>query len=133
MAAEATHCQASYILLPQKEFLVVSAGYPFVPQGVEPVLIDDSYTGWVYQFSHRLSRSKKLKEPLEFPPTAQRLGFEIENILAAPMISKGETLGVLEVVNKTEDEKFTSDDKGGFTHSVGKKARCPGRLIFDVS
>jgi len=111
LAAEVTNAASSYILIPQKGNLYVRVGYPTMPSEIEPIPVNDSYVGWIYQFSHRLSRSKTLKEPIEFPAIIQKLGFDIKSLLAVPLIFMGETFGVLEVVNKIEDDEFSSEDK----------------------
>jgi signal transduction histidine kinase len=82
-----------------------------MPKSLEPIPIDDSYAGWVYQFSHRLNHSKTMNGAIEFPTPIQNLGFDINNMLAVPLIFMGETLGVLEVVNKLTDDDFTGDDQ----------------------
>ena len=111
IAADTTDSQASFILVPQKDNLIVSIGHPGITNEVEPVPVNDSYVGWIYKFSHRLSQSNILKEPIEYPPIIQRLGFEIRNLLAVPLVFIGETYGVLEVVNKTGGEVFTNEDQ----------------------
>ena len=111
IATETTDSQASFILIPQKENLIISVGYPEIPDNVEPIPIDDSYVGWIYKFSHRLSHSKILKEPIDYPPIIQMLGFEIHNLLSVPLVFIGETYGVLEVVNKPKGDNFSQEDQ----------------------
>jgi GAF domain-containing protein len=50
------------------------------------------------------------------PRVDQAVGFNTRNILAAPIVSEGKTVGVIELVNLAGDEEVTAEDLGILAH-----------------
>jgi signal transduction histidine kinase len=110
-AIELTNSQAGFILLPkggQLEVVASSAAWPLKGDGLP---IQDSFSGWVYRNSLAKKWTKVQNGHDHLRSSGQTLGFKMNNILAVPLTFKGETLGVLEVINKSKDTKFTDEDQ----------------------
>jgi diguanylate cyclase (GGDEF)-like protein len=66
--------------------------------------------GWVAK-EQKSILSNNVKSDSRFYPDIDRLtGFNTKSILCVPLISKGKTLGVIEIVNKAKDEDFSLED-----------------------
>ncbi|OGR00662.1 MAG: hypothetical protein A2511_05315 [Deltaproteobacteria bacterium RIFOXYD12_FULL_50_9] len=113
MTNELLHCEASSILLTNdetKEMLVV------IPTGPKKDIILNStistergLAGWVYRHGQpAVVRNVTLDERFD-EDFDRRLGFTTRSILAVPLHINGEIIGVMEVVNKDNDN-FTIHD-----------------------
>lgn len=74
------------------------------------VPLERSVAGWVYRHSQPVivknaDADSRIKQAIESP-----LGIEIHSLLAAPLIFRGETIGVLETFNKKDGDSFSNDD-----------------------
>ncbi len=110
-AVELTDSQAGFILLPkggQLEVVATSAAWPLKGDGLS---INDSFSGWVFRHSHSKKWTKIQNGHKHLRTSGQTLGFETHNVLAVPLTFKGETLGVLEVINKSREIDFTDEDQ----------------------
>jgi len=74
------------------------------------VPLDGSAAGWVYSKVEPLLIHDTAADPRHFKEVDQVIGFTTSSLLAVPMMYGGETLGVLEVLNKTGNTHYTEDD-----------------------
>jgi signal transduction histidine kinase len=74
------------------------------------VPVHASVAGWVYQNTKPVVVSDVAAEKRHYKGVDQAADFHTRSILAVPIIYKGETLGVLEAVNKTEQANYTEED-----------------------
>lgn len=75
------------------------------------VPIEKSVAGWVYYQGSPLSVPNAKIDPLIFRTVEQSLELSTRNLLAIPIIFGEETLGTLEVINKFDEQDYTSDDQ----------------------
>lgn len=72
--------------------------------------IGEGIAGWVAQ----TGRPKVVDSPAQdshfYDGFDRELGFETQSVLAAPLLSKGTTIGVIQVLNKSNGKRFTTDD-----------------------
>lgn len=74
------------------------------------VPLDRSVAGWVYQNSknaiiHDASKDNRVHQEVESP-----LGVTIQSLAAVPLVFRGETIGVLETINKRNNAHYTEED-----------------------
>jgi diguanylate cyclase (GGDEF)-like protein len=62
--------------------------------------------------------------------TDQHTGFKTKTLMAAPIKSKGEVLGVLEVINKSSGESFTEEDLTLLMRFVDQAALAVERIML---
>ncbi|MFZ5818683.1 MAG: ATP-binding protein [Chloroflexota bacterium] len=74
------------------------------------VPLDGSAAGWVYSKVEPLLIHDAAVDPRHFKEVDQAIGFTTSSLLAVPMTHGGETLGVIEVLNKTGNAHYTEDD-----------------------
>lgn len=74
------------------------------------VPLEGSVAGWVYSKVEPLIIHDTAAEPRHFKEVDQVIGFTTSSLLAVPMTYRGETLGVLEALNKTGNTHYTEDD-----------------------
>lgn len=67
--------------------------------------------GWVAENAHPIIVNDVSKEPRFNPEFDRKTGFKTRSILAVPLRAMGKTLGVLEVINKKDNEEFTQEDQ----------------------
>jgi signal transduction histidine kinase len=75
------------------------------------VPLQTSVAGWVFRNSQLLIVPDVAAEPRHFKNPDQAAKFATRSLMAVPIIYHGETLGVLEVLNKTEQSDYTEEDK----------------------
>jgi signal transduction histidine kinase len=75
------------------------------------VPMQNSLAGWVFQNGQPLIVVDVTAEPRHFKGADQAAKFATRSLMAIPIIYHGETLGVLEVVNKTEQTDYTEEDR----------------------
>jgi len=63
--------------------------------------------GWVAERGKPLRVPDVSKDPRFFKGVDEKTGFKTRSILAAPLISKGKTIGIIEVVNRRDNGPFT--------------------------
>jgi len=113
-ASELTSCEAASILEldedgEQLHFLALPWFHRDTLKTVKvPVL--NSVAGWVLQNGKPALVPDVAAEPRHFKGADQVTDFVTRSLLAIPIIYHGETLGVLEVVNKTEQAHYTEED-----------------------
>ncbi|MFN2236668.1 MAG: sensor histidine kinase [Anaerolineales bacterium] len=109
VAAEITNSHGSSILLFEEEThqLYFAAARA---ENREDLLklrvpIENSIAGWVYHQKSPMNIDSKEKEPLIDRVIDQTFESSINNLLAVPIIFREETLGTLEVINKSDSYK----------------------------
>lgn len=74
------------------------------------VPMDHSVAGWVAQHGEPLVIDDAHSDPRFYHQIEEQIGFETRSLLAVPMTTKGNVIGVLEVVNKRGDATFSAED-----------------------
>ncbi len=113
-AAELTGCEAASILEldedgDQLHFLALPLFHQDALKTVK-VPLQTSVAGWVFQNEKPAVVPNVVAESRHFKGADQAAGFATRSLMAVPIIYHGETLGVLEVVNKTEQAHYTEED-----------------------
>ncbi len=75
------------------------------------VPLEGSVAGWVFQNAKPLLVADVAREPRHFKDADRLAEFKTSTILAIPIIYQGETLGVLEAVNKLNKAHYTEEDR----------------------
>jgi signal transduction histidine kinase len=74
------------------------------------VPLDASVAGWIFTNASPMVIQDAREDPRVYRKVDKKLGFETHSILGVPLIVKGEPLGVLEAVNKLDEDHYTEDD-----------------------
>jgi signal transduction histidine kinase len=74
------------------------------------VPLDKSIAGWVFANNKLQIVQDVKKDPRHYRMVDQTTNFTTSSLLAVPMAYKGDTIGVLEVVNKGDNAHYTEDD-----------------------
>ncbi len=88
-----------------------------IAQGSKGVMLTDTYVkpgtgiaGWVAQKKETLKIDDCYEDDRFDPSYDKKTGFHTRNMICTPMIRKGELVGVIQVINKKDDEDFDSTD-----------------------
>ncbi len=113
-AAELTHSQAASILefnqaMNQLRYLVSSLPHAEQLKMIS-IPLDVSAASWTFCNNQALVLSDAQKDPRYFPLLDQTIGFNTNTVLTVPLLYMGNTLGVMEVVNKTNGANYTEED-----------------------
>ena len=113
-ACDLTASQYSFILVYEQEtdLLKVAAG-PINHRDTLSLIrlpVEKSVAGYVYKKSRPVSLHNAQYDSRICRDIERALGFTTHSILAAPLIFRGQTIGVLEVVNKNNQAHYTEDD-----------------------
>lgn len=113
VAAELTGSEVASVLEAEGEetlrFLAVPWFHREALQAVR-VPVSASVAGWVYQNRKPAVVVDVAAEERHFKGADQAAQYQTRSILAVPILYKGETLGVLEAVNKANQAHYTEDD-----------------------
>lgn len=74
------------------------------------VPLDGSIAGWVFAHKKAQIVQNAANDPRHYKMVDQKTNFTTSTLLAVPMEYKGNTIGVLEVVNKADNAYYTEDD-----------------------
>jgi len=74
------------------------------------VPLDESIAGWVFANNRPQFVEDATNEPHHFKVVDRATNFTTTTLLAVPMEYKGNTIGVLEVINKADNAHYTEDD-----------------------
>ena len=74
------------------------------------VPLDKSIAGWVFSNNKPQIIRDVTKDPRHYKAVDQATNFTTSSLLAVPLTYKGNTIGVLEVVNKAGGAHYTEDD-----------------------
>ena len=66
--------------------------------------------GWVAKEKKTILANDVKSDPRFYEEIDRITGFETRSILCVPLISRGNTLGVIEIINKLEGREFTKED-----------------------
>jgi len=104
---QALQAPAASILTVEGENLVFQVALGEKSDQIKPfqIPIDQSIAGWVVQNQEGLIVNDSQNDPRFFQESDDKTGFVTESILAAPLLTKNESIGVIELFNKV----------GGFT------------------
>ncbi len=113
-ACELTESNYAFILIYEQEtdLLKIAAG----PSTHKDILkriripLEKSLAGWVYGKSRPVKLHNAQNDPRIFRDVERAIGFTTHSVLAVPMIFRGETIGVLEAVNKSVNTHYTEED-----------------------
>jgi signal transduction histidine kinase len=113
-AAELTGCNTASILEPEEDgeqlhFLAAPCIHREVLKSVK-VPVQNSVAGWVLANGKPVVVPDVTTEPRHFKGADKATDFVTHSLVAVPIIFQGETLGVLEVVNKSGKANYTEED-----------------------
>jgi len=74
------------------------------------VPLDKSIAGWVFANNKLQIVQSVKKDPRHYTVVDRLTNFTTSSLLAVPMAYKGETIGVLEAVNKGDNHNYTEED-----------------------
>jgi signal transduction histidine kinase len=113
-AAELTGSEAASVLALDEEsntlhFLAVPPAHQSMLQSVS-VPLDKSIAGIVFSQKKTAAVNNVSKSPFHYKAADQVSGFKTRSLLAAPIMFRNESLGVIEVLNKTDGSDYNGDD-----------------------
>jgi signal transduction histidine kinase len=113
-SCDLTYSQFCYLLVYEQEtdLLKIAAGPPNFKEILKQIRIpiEKSIAGWAYTKSKPATLQNAQNDPKVFRDIERALGYTTQSILAVPLIFKGQTIGVLEVINKQNNNQYTEDD-----------------------
>jgi signal transduction histidine kinase len=74
------------------------------------VPLEGSIGGWIFTHNEPVIIRNPQEDPRHFRGADTKTGFLTRSLMGAPLIFRGETIGVIEVVNRSVDEDFTDQD-----------------------
>jgi signal transduction histidine kinase len=112
-AADILDCESVSILLydEQRQQLVFAAatGSDSKRLAETPVPLDNSLAGTIFRENKVIILSDVQKDPRHYQAVSKHAGIEVKNLLGVPMRIKNKPTGVLEAVNKYEQDFDESD------------------------
>jgi signal transduction histidine kinase len=113
-ASDLINCEAASIMELDKEtqqlhFLALPWFHRDLLRNVN-VPVKTSVAGWVIENTKPAVIPDVSAEPRHFKGVDEAAGFITHSLMAVPIIYQGDTLGVLEVVNKHEQAHYTEED-----------------------
>lgn len=113
-AAELTYSESSSILVLDEErnFLKFLAGPWYMMEILKTINVplDRSVAGWVFTNGQPMAIQHAEKDERIFRLVDKQLTDSTDSILAVPLISKGEVIGVMECINKINNAQYTEVD-----------------------
>ncbi|MCP4540949.1 MAG: GAF domain-containing sensor histidine kinase [Chloroflexi bacterium] len=110
-AQELTNTEACSILLLDRKsgqlYFEAATNFPGVHSIVVPM---DSIAGWVVQNGEALIVPDARSDSRWDSRTDKQSTFTTRSILAAPLITRGNVIGVIQAINKSGDAEFTEED-----------------------
>lgn len=74
------------------------------------VPLEGSIAGWIFTHNEPLIIRNPRQDPRHHQQVDQRTGFLTRSLMGAPLNFRGETIGVIEVINRSVEEDFTDQD-----------------------
>lgn len=113
-AMRLVECESSSLLLLDKDSSILRFKVALGPAGPKvmniPVDINNSIAGWVLNNNKSLIVND-VQTDSRFSSVVQRqTGYKSENMIAVPMRVGGDCIGVIELLNKVDSQKFTNSD-----------------------
>ncbi|MCI0709287.1 MAG: GAF domain-containing sensor histidine kinase [Chloroflexi bacterium] len=87
-----------------------------------PVPMDGSLAGWVATHGEPVLVEDTRNEKRFFSQADQVFNFNTRNLLGVPMTARGRIIGVVEAINKVDDEPWTEDDVNTLSTLAGQAA-----------
>lgn len=84
----------------------------FSQQSLKDIVVplEGSIAGWVFGHNEPLIVHDAENDPRHFKGVDQAINFRTSSLVAVPLTYQGNTIGVLEVVNKADNAHYTEDD-----------------------
>ncbi len=137
LCAEAMSAQAGSILLLDgggaRLYFQYACGE--VSEELRQLSLDEreGIAGWVLSSGQIAVCNSPAGDPRYSPRVAEELDYTIENVIAAPLVSAGKALGVLEIVNRLE-HPFDDADRALFEVLAGQVSNTiEKKLLFEES
>jgi transcriptional regulator with GAF, ATPase, and Fis domain len=106
--------EASSVLLFDSKKQILRFEVALGPKGFEAkkfvVKLDEGIAGWVLKNNRSLIVNDPESDPRYSPAVQQSTGYKTRNMLAVPMRSKDECIGVIEILNKAQNRLFCHED-----------------------
>lgn len=86
------------------------------------IKVGEGIAGWVTQQNEPVAMSDVTKDARFKKDISQAVGYEVRSILCVPLRVRGKVVGCIEVLNKTHEDVFSSDDielLTGISHTLG--------------
>lgn len=87
-----------------------------------PVPMEGSLAGWVATHGEPVLVEDTRDEKRFFSQADQVFNFNTRNLLGVPMTARGRIIGVVEAINKVDDEPWTEDDVNTLSTLAGQAA-----------
>ncbi len=114
VASELTLSESSSILIYDKDnnYLRFLAAPWYMMERLQSmgIPLDRSVAGWVYTNQQAMALHHTDKDNRISRMVDREITEKTNSLMAVPLIFKGKTIGVLETLNKTNDQHFTEDD-----------------------
>jgi signal transduction histidine kinase len=72
--------------------------------------LEKSVVGWVFKQARPVHIPDVRRDSRIHPEVENALGFQTRSLLATPLTFRGETIGVIEVINKHNNDNYTEED-----------------------
>jgi len=113
-ATRLSDAEASSLLLMDKEKATLSFEVALGSKGAEvqkyTVKLGEGIAGWVAQNNKSLIVNDVQNDKRHMSSIGEEINYKSKTIMAVPMRIKDDCIGVLEVINKTEESGFSQDD-----------------------
>jgi signal transduction histidine kinase len=113
-AAELTYSESSSILVLDEEnnFLKFIAAPWYMMETLKTISVplDSSVAGWVFSNGQPMAIQHAEKDDRIYRLVDRQLTENTTSILAVPLVSKGEVIGVMECINKSNNAQYTEED-----------------------
>jgi signal transduction histidine kinase len=125
-AIDAVHGEAGALILLDQAgqdliFSVVEGGGGEALQG-QRMSRDRGLAGWVVSRNEPLIIANVQKDGRFYESIPKGVDFEVASLICAPLLVKGEPIGVVQVLNKAEGERFDEDDLNLLTSFAAQSA-----------
>jgi len=74
------------------------------------VPLEGSIAGWIFTHNEPLIIRNPKSDPRHYRAADKKTGFLTRSLMGAPLNFRGETIGVIEVINRTVEEDFADED-----------------------
>ena len=102
-------------------FAVVRKGLGPALQG-KRVSVNQGLAGWVVRHNQPAIVNDVQSDARFFGQITEGTGLEVRSLLCAPLVTKGQVIGAIEIVNKTNADNFDDDDVDLLTSFAGQAA-----------
>ena len=72
---------------------------------------DQGIAGWVLNHRQAVIVDDTLRDKRHYGPIPESVGYTTESMICAPLISRGHAFGVLQILNKQNEERFDESDR----------------------